>query len=553
MPGLNNMDMLSLVSDAIISITDEDIIFFWNRSAQNIFGWKENEAIGKKLSAMVVSSEWLAEKAKLENEAKSGKIIPRIKTAWLTKNGTPVNIIFSLIPARDNDQNIIGRSYIINTDEAKFTEEALAESELRLHAMMQSATDALIVADMDGNIISVSRIAQNIFQYTDEDIKGKPLTIFIPKRYRASHEIGLKRMTSTGKAKIVGKKVELFGIRKDGSEFPLELFLNVWNSDKKIFYSALIRNIENNKKEISQESDRETHLANIRRNTSFLPKNEEKIKNCLISSKNTTKDTCTDEPGTAVSILSKITRDSSFIKYRKKAEELQSENTRFALAYKAESEFLATISREFRDPLGSIMGFCELLKRKTHGDLGTKQEQYVDTIFNSGKSLITLIDDFELKRRGAEKIHLFIGKIFVIEIINETFNLLKEKALEHNVELKKDIAASFNLIHADKKFLNLIFFNLVGNAIDYSSGGSVHIIAKKENNNASFSIRGSGWGDIPKKIDGASVVPDEKNIPEFVISRKLVEMQGGKIFSEKNKDGDLLITFIMPIEEKRGI
>jgi|GEM_PF-1840739 len=557
MPGLNNMDMLSLVSDAIISITDEDIIFFWNRSAQNIFGWKENEAIGKKLSSMAVPPEWLAEKAKLEEEAQSGKIIHGIKTAWSTKNGNPVNLILSLILARDKDQNIIGCCYIINNNnETKFAEEALTESDLRLHAMMQSASDALIIADKDGNITSSSSVAQNIFQYGEEDLKNKPLTMLIPKRYRASHEIGLQRLIATGKGKIIGKKVELFGIRKDGSEFPLELSLNVWNSGKKIFFSAMIGKRESKKEEISPESDRQKRLANVSRNTSSLPdhkKTEEKTgKNSLISPKNTTQDTCIGEPGTTASLLSKINTDSSFIKYRRKAEELQSENTRFALAGKAESEFIAAISREFRDPLGSIMGFCELLKHKTHGELGKKQEQYVDTIHNSGKSLITLIDDFELKRRGTEKIHLVIGMIFIVEIINETFNLFKEKALEHNVELNKDIASSFNLIHADKKFLNLIFFNLVKSAIDFSPGGSVNITAKKENDMARFSIRGSGWGDIPKKIDEASVVPDEKNIPEFVISKKLVQMHGGKIFSE-GKKGELQITFIMPIELKKEV
>ncbi|MCX9080953.1 MAG: PAS domain-containing sensor histidine kinase [Candidatus Methanoperedens sp.] len=539
MPGLTNMDILSLVSDAIISITDEDIIFFWNRSAQNLFGWKENEVIGKKLSALAVPPERLAEKAKLEDEVKSGKIITGIETAWLTKNGNPANLILSLILARDKDQNIIGSSYIINNNnETKPAGEALIESEMRLHAMMQSSTDAFIIADKDGTIISTTGVAQNILQYTEQDLKGKPLSVIIPKRYKASHEIGVQRMIATGKANIIGKKVGLFGVRKDGSEFPLELSLNVWNSGKKIFFSAMIGEIK---------------IATIKRNTSFLSNfkktGEKPRKNSLIFS----EDTYPDEPETVASRLSRITMDSSFIKYRRKAEELQSENTRIALAYKAESEFLATISREFRDPLGSIIGFCELLKRKTHGDLEKKQEQYIDTIHKSGKSLITLIDKFELKRTGAEKIHLVMGKIFVIEIINETFNLLKEKALEHNVELTKDIATSFNLINADKKFLNLIFFNLMGNAIDFSSGGSVHITAKEENTMARFSVRGSGWGDIPKKIDDYSVVLDKENIPEFVISKKLVQMHGGKIFSER-KDGDLLITFIMPIEvKKRGI
>lgn len=556
MPELNNIDLLSSVSDAIITITNEDIVFFWNRSAQNILGWKENEAIGKKLSALIVPPDKLAEKAKLEEDAKSGNIINGIKTDWLTKDGKPVHVSLTIILARDKDQNIIGISYIIkDNNEVKLAEEEFIESELQLHAVMHSATDAFIIADKDGNIISVSRVAKNIFQYVDEDIKGKPLAIFIPKRYRASHHIGLQRVTSTGKSSIIDKKMELFGIRKNGNEFPIELSLNVWNPGKKIFFSAMIREIEIKKEERSPVSESQKRLATISRNTSILSnlmKTEDKPeKNSLLFPKNTANDSCNDDPEkTAATRISNIIRDTSFINDRRKAEEMQSENTRFALAGKAESEFLATISREFRDPLGSIIGFCELLKHKTHGDLGKKQEQYVDTILNSGKSLITLIDDFELRRVGAEKIQLVIEKIAVIEVLNETYNLLKQKALKNNVEMKRDIDPSLDFMQADKKLLKLTFFNLVGNAIDFSSQGSVTITAKKESDKACFSISGSGWGNIPKKINEDRVVPDENKIPEFVISKKLVQMHGGKIFAD-DKNGELRITFILPIEVKK--
>ena len=226
---------------------------------------------------------------------------------------------------------------------------------------------------------------------------------------------------------------------------------------------------------------------------------------------------------------------------------MQSENTRFALAGKAESEFLASISREFRDPLGSIIGFCELLKRKTHGELGKKQEQYVDTILNSGKSLITLIDNFELKRTNAEKIQLVIERVAVHEIINETFNLLKEKALKHNVELKKDIDPSLDFMNADKKLLKLILFNLMGNAIISGSNGTVDVSVKKEKDHACFRITGSGRGNIVKKLNENMFDHEEKDISEFMISKKLVKMHRGEI----SADEEDRITFILPIASRK--
>jgi signal transduction histidine kinase len=226
---------------------------------------------------------------------------------------------------------------------------------------------------------------------------------------------------------------------------------------------------------------------------------------------------------------------------------MQSENTRFALAGKAESEFLSTISREFRDHLGSIIGFCELLKRKSRGHLGKKQEQYVDNILNSGKSLITIIDDFELRRQDAGKIQLVIEKISVPEIINETFILIKEKALKQNVELKKDIDPSFDFLHADKKLLKLILFNLMGNATMSSPGGTVTITAKKEMDLARFQIAGSGWGDIAKKVIDDTLDPNTDTLSEIMISKKLVNMHGGEISADK----EARITFILPIAAKK--
>src|SRR4030067_1725188 len=101
----------------------------------------------------------------------------------------------------------------------------LIESEERFRSIVNSAFDAVILVDSNGNIISWNNSAERNFLYTEEEVLGKPFTIIIPERYRDAHIKGLYRATSTGESKDIGKIVEMNGLRKDGSEFPIELSL----------------------------------------------------------------------------------------------------------------------------------------------------------------------------------------------------------------------------------------------------------------------------------------------------------------------------------------
>ena len=131
---------------------------------------------------------------------------------------------------------------------AERVEQSLTESEHRFQSLVESATDAIVVGNGRGIIVSWNRAASRLFGYSVEEIIGQPLTVLMPERYRAAHERGMARIESTGKGTLIGSVVELHGLRKDGEEFPIELSLATWQTAKGSYYSGIIRDISERKK-----------------------------------------------------------------------------------------------------------------------------------------------------------------------------------------------------------------------------------------------------------------------------------------------------------------
>ena len=130
------------------------------------------------------------------------------------------------------------------------TEIALRDSETRFRSVAESATDAIVAADQEGEIISWNRGAERIFGYTEPEVLGKALSMLMPERFRALHDAGIKRVVDGGVAasKVIGNTVEVMGLRKDGREFPLELSLATWDTPNGRFFSGIIRDISERKK-----------------------------------------------------------------------------------------------------------------------------------------------------------------------------------------------------------------------------------------------------------------------------------------------------------------
>jgi diguanylate cyclase (GGDEF)-like protein/PAS domain S-box-containing protein len=120
---------------------------------------------------------------------------------------------------------------------------ALSQSEDRYRALVESATDAIVSADAHGRITSWNRAAERIFGYPADEILGQWLTSLMPEQYREQHERGIRRFLSSGEGRVVGKTVELEGLRADGTTFPVELALSTWTTAEGRFFTGIVRDI----------------------------------------------------------------------------------------------------------------------------------------------------------------------------------------------------------------------------------------------------------------------------------------------------------------------
>jgi PAS domain S-box-containing protein len=131
--------------------------------------------------------------------------------------------------------------------ERRRAEETLRASEQRFRAVTDAAVDAIVSADSFGRLLSWNSGAERMFGWRAEEVIGRPLTVIIPERLRALHEAGIARVRQTGHSKLAGSVVELVGLHRDGSEFPVELSIGAWSGPDGLAFSGVIRDITERK------------------------------------------------------------------------------------------------------------------------------------------------------------------------------------------------------------------------------------------------------------------------------------------------------------------
>jgi|GEM_PF-1395379 len=229
------------------------------------------------------------------------------------------------------------------------------------------------------------------------------------------------------------------------------------------------------------------------------------------------------------------------------------------------NHFINTISHELRTPLNSIIGFSDILKQKTMGELNEKQQKYLDNISGSSQHLLSLVNEIlDIITMDAGKLELSISKISVNGVVDENIERIRPKADKNRVTITKDIDPQLQFIEADREKFSHILYLLLDNAVKFSKaeGGTIKINADKKENMAQFSISDDGIGikeenmeklfQLFQQLDSGISRRYQGTGLGLSISKKLVELHGGKIWAESKYGKGSIFTFQIPIENKKG-
>jgi signal transduction histidine kinase len=230
--------------------------------------------------------------------------------------------------------------------------------------------------------------------------------------------------------------------------------------------------------------------------------------------------------------------------------------TQVKQATKLKSEFIANMSHEIRTPLNAIIGFSDMLLTGNYGNLSDKQKQYLSNITNSGKHLLSLINDLlDISKIEAESMELNYEMFDSEELIKNIIASIKSLAIQKNILIDTEIERI--IVEADQKKVRQILYNLLSNAIKFTEeGGKVRIKSSLNKNKMVILVEDTGIGIAKldydkvfaqfKQIDSSYTRKHEGTGLGLALTKCLVELHGGSIHFESEEGKGSRFWFTLP-------
>src|SRR5262249_12562826 len=170
------------------------------------------------------------------------------------------------------------------------------------------------------------------------------------------------------------------------------------------------------------------------------------------------------------------------------------------VASRHKSEFLSNMSHELRTPLNAIIGFAEVLNERMFGALNDKQAEYVRDIFESGRHLLSLINDIlDLSKVEAGRMELDIPDVDLPGLIDNTLVLVRERAARRGIALGRAVDGRVGWVPGDERKLKQVLLNLLSNAVKFTpEGGRIDVRAAPVDGAIEVAVRDTGVGIAPQ-------------------------------------------------------
>jgi GAF domain-containing protein len=238
--------------------------------------------------------------------------------------------------------------------------------------------------------------------------------------------------------------------------------------------------------------------------------------------------------------------------------EIEEKGRQIEAANRHKSEFLANVSHELRTPLNAIIGFSEVLGEKMFGELNEKQAEYTEDILSSGRHLLSLINDIlDLAKIEAGRMELELTTFDLPGAIENALILVRERVTRHGIKLEREIDERLGDFVGDERKVKQILLNLLSNAVKFTSeGGQIRVKAALGDSSAIISVTDTGIGIAPG--DQETIFEEFRQVGSdytrkregtglgLSLTKKFVEMHGGKIWVDSEPGKGATFTFTLP-------
>jgi signal transduction histidine kinase len=244
-------------------------------------------------------------------------------------------------------------------------------------------------------------------------------------------------------------------------------------------------------------------------------------------------------------------------KVNRTSDELQRLYGELETASRHKSDFLATMSHELRTPLNAIIGFSEVLHEQISGELNEDQVAEVDEVLAASEHLLLLVNDvLDLAKIEAGSMELELSEVAIPELLHAAVSMHSERAARHGVELTLTTEPEEITIAADRRRVRQIVFNLVSNAVKFTPrDGRIDISARRDDGQVEIAVADTGPGiareeletifeEFKQATDGKRTEGTGLGLP---LSRKLVELHGGRLWVESAPGQGSTFRFTLPV------
>jgi len=249
--------------DACMVLTTDGRVAHWSRGAQNTFGYASDETLGHALVDLVVPPDRVAEQQKAFKDTTAVHALT-YESVRRRKDGSMlyVDVTTKLLPALN------GAAPMILSAEKDVTHIKVQRDaklmEARFRDLLESTPDGIVMANPTGHIVIANSQAESLFGYGPGELRGKSVDILLPERFRKAHVGHRSNYFLQPRKRAMGSGLDLAGIRKDGTEFPIEISLSPLRTEESAFVMSAIRDISERKRfeRTLQEKNLELASAN---------------------------------------------------------------------------------------------------------------------------------------------------------------------------------------------------------------------------------------------------------------------------------------------------